>query len=352
MKRLAPITLSIIITLLTGSAFAGVKELHDWTSTAGSTIRAEFMRLEGGKVTLLSENGKQLVLRLDQLDKKSQQRAERLAELGEADPDEVEADAKYRVPLFKEGPWKGYHAVYEREKFFAAATRSGQIRVFQKVDGKRIKGKQPALFRLSPHYHVAVTEGREVVYVETDGQPTMDPDELTFKGKTAAGMTFQVTFVFEDDSIEAYGFIKDRGNVEHPTRLNVGMRFPKNKKITPDMGVEEQTKIVGDSWIKGETRDGDEVEFDFVTEVGFKKHPGMTRGMKTVTVKHADCGPHLFTFTPPEREHGHLSLWNASTIAPHAGFSVPLHRKETGNRSAKTATRVTIEQLGASKKPF
>ena len=343
MKRFAPFSMSIMVALCVASPFASAKEVHDWTSKAGSTIRAEFTRLEGGKVTLLRENGRQLVLRLDQLDAKSQQRAEKLAELGEADPEEGEVDAKYRVPLFKDGPWKGYHAVYEREKFFAAATKAGQLRIFQKVDGKRIKGAQPALFRLSPHYVALVTEGREVVFVETEGQPTMDPEELTFNGKTAAGMTFQVTFVFKDDSIEAYGFLKDRGNVEHPTRLNIGMRFPRNKAIKPDMNTEEQTVIVGDSWIKGESRDGDDVEFDFVTEVGFRKHPHMTRGLKTVTVKHADCGPHLFTFSPPEREHGHMGLWNASTIAPHAGFSVPLYRKETGDRSAKAYLRVTIE---------
>jgi hypothetical protein len=158
-----------------------------------------------------------------------------------------------------------------------------------------------------------------------------------------AGTAFQVTYLFEGDGVAAYGFLRDRGNVERPTKLHVGLRFLKNKEITPETSVEEQKEIVGDSWIKATSRDGDELEFDYVKEVGFRKHEQLVRGLKSATIKHAACGPHLIKVIPPEREHGRLSLWNASVIPPHAGYSVPLYRDDIESRSARARVRVEIE---------
>lgn len=334
------------LTLFTGQTAAAADDYHQWTSSKGTTIRAKFMRESGGKLTLLKEDGKQLVLRIDQLDAKSQKLAERLSSAPDDEPAETNADeitTDFRVPLFEEGPWKNYHAVYEGKNFFAGATKRGQVYIHMKKDGKRIPGKIPCVLRLTLHYHIDVGAQPKMLFIETDGEPAMNPKKLTFSGKNAVGTSFQVNYVFDDNGIEAYGFLRDRGGVEHPTRMHIGVRFPIHKKVTPQHTEAEITEIVGDSWIKADARTGDDLEFDYVTEIGFRKHPAMARGLNNATVKSEQCGPHLVKVTPPEREHGRLMLWNASTIAPHAGYSATLFRTETGDRSAKTSLRVDIE---------
>ncbi|MEM9478107.1 MAG: thioredoxin-like domain-containing protein [Verrucomicrobiota bacterium] len=65
-----------IISIL-GLTFAGA-DLRDWTSTAGSTLKAEYVRMIGDKVLLKKEDGDQMTVKLDQLSEEDQKFIEEL----------------------------------------------------------------------------------------------------------------------------------------------------------------------------------------------------------------------------------------------------------------------------------
>ena len=152
--------------------FSKADEFVDWTSTAGTTIKAKFVEESDGKLTLVKEGGGRLVLRLDQLDEASQKMAREFsAAQEEVEEESAEPDdgVDYSVETLKEGEWKGFHAVYEREKFIAVVERGGRMRIYMKEDGKRIRGAQPRRLKLGIHYKNGADDRSEDYLDQVEG---------------------------------------------------------------------------------------------------------------------------------------------------------------------------------------
>lgn len=99
-----PLAASAALLLLIGARGLAGEAPLSWTSTAGSTIEAGFVRLEG-TLLVLSKKGKELRVPLDQLSPESRKQAETLAWGGPSSPQWLE---KYATLLF--------HEAFEREE--------------------------------------------------------------------------------------------------------------------------------------------------------------------------------------------------------------------------------------------
>ena len=343
-KAMARLSTTLVLIFLASVGHGFAEEYLDWTSTGGITIRAKLVRDREGMEVLLGEDGKQLEIRRDQLGKASRQQLDELIAATNMKEGKTDQDGiVYKVPTFADGEWRGYHAVYEREKFVALATRSGAVHVFMKDGGKRIPEGQHFLLRFTLHYPAAVIEEPKITLVEAGGEPSVNPEKLSYIGSTDAGTTFEITYLFEDESIALYWHLRDPRSVKHPTTLRLGARFPRIKGIDPRMAEKEIEEIVGYSWIKARTEAGDDLEFDFIKDVEFTKNAEAWGGLKSASGRSEVCGPHPVKIESPNRKFGLLRLWNATQIAPHTGFSVNLYRSDPGERSSRAQIQLEIE---------
>ncbi len=332
---------TILVAVALASSLCRADDFVDWTSAKGSTIRAKFVSEEGGQVTLLKQDGRKIEIRMDQLSAKSRQLVGELTKAKSA-PTAPDSSSRYQVKTLSDVPWKGRHAVYDREKFVAVADVRGNVRVYMKKDGEALRSA-PSL-RLWPsllYYPADFVAFRDIVEVTSDAEPTRSPKKLSFSGKTKTGTTFEVTYVFEGDTIAAYGHLRDPSGIEHPTLLRLGMRFPKHEKIKFEMSASEKRALVGDSSLKAVTKDGADIEFDYLVEENLNAHAKVKEGLESVTVKPAISGPHTVKFTAPDRKYGTLRIWNASSKPPYEGFGVSVYRKDPTDRSSKA--RILLE---------
>jgi len=121
-----------------------------WTSITGSSVEAEYIGLEHGRVKLRTRDGTLTAIAEDALS--AEDRAwikEEEARLNAPAEDIRPARISEELPVFKTGDWVGYHTVYTAPNFDACLDAEGVMWIYPKEHRSRI-GKPmrlPGLFR-------------------------------------------------------------------------------------------------------------------------------------------------------------------------------------------------------------
>ncbi len=332
-------------------------ELIQWTSIAGTSVEARFVRAEGPTVILKDKNGRLMRVPVSNLSEDSQAMVDRLAGTtstgteGEATDPEAKGDllgdrngTEYKVPTITAGPWKGMHAVYDAPTFQALADGRGGVRILQKENGLL-----PGVFGyayLWPSllfYPEGELQFRKIVKVEAKQNWAKQPKKLEFEGETDTGTTFEISYEFDKEGVSLFGSVKDPNGIEDETVLRLGVRFPRYRKIEATMSEEEQRALVGDSYIEAAPAEGRKLRFDFVTRENLNGLDPVKKGLQWVKVKSILCGPGVYKVTSPDLKYGTLRLWNASSSPPYWGFGASLFRIDPGDKSSEARVTIGVE---------
>ena len=332
------------LLLLLATTLIAHADLLDWTSTKGTTIKAELITATAETVVLKTEAGKEITLKRDQLDEASQAQIDAAGGDDDDEDDPNNPEITYNVPKFTSGPWKGSHAVYECEKFIAVADERAVVKIFQKKDGARVSGTVPCYIRPAMLYYPAgETQIRKLTRVESKGDPQMQPKKLRFTGEAQSGTEFEYFYEFEEDRVICYGTIKDPRDIEEPTRLHFTVHYPGYNEITSETTGEARKKIVGESMIELKTAGGEKLDIDYLEPQNLNQIEAVKEGLSESRVLSVKCGPRVIKVTAPDSQYGTMRVFNAGVRGPYLGFGVSLNRKDFSDKSDKACLTLTLE---------
>ncbi len=353
---LLPLLLATTLGLLPIARAQGpdTEALHEWTSKAGTSVTAQFVRTEGTMVVLKREDGRVLRLALAQLSEDSQALVKSLSAAptpdGSAETEEKgeqlgeSGETEYEVPLLESGKGPGRHAVFDAPTFTAEADGRGGVRIYLKENGAPAFGKGYAyLWPSLLYYPNGELQFRKIVKVEAKQKAVNQPKKLKFEGETDSGTKFEMTYEFDEEGVSLSGAVKDPKDIEEETVLRLGARFPRYQNVEPTMSLEAQKAVVKDSYIEAAPQEGENLRFDFVTRENLNGLDAVKKGLQWVKVKSVRCGEGVFKVTAPDLKYGTLRLWNSSSTPPYWGFGASLFRKDPGDDSADAKVMIGVE---------
>ncbi len=223
---------AVVAAILGFSAAFAMADLREWTSSAGSTLKAEFVRTISDKVILKKEDGKEMTVKLSQLSKEDQEYINSLGGKSAADTAANKAKLEAAIP--------------------------------KALDGKLVKfdGKKLASFDLAESEDGA-PDFYAVYYSASWCGPckAFTPDLVKFyKAQKRRTPNFEIIFVSSDRSEEDMEAYMDEDKMEWPA-----LEFKekaKTKEITKYAGrgipclvvIDPAGEVLSDSYVDGQYR--------------------------------------------------------------------------------------------------
>lgn len=308
-----------------------------WTSLTGHQIVAELVEIEGENLVLKDQDGAKRVVRLPLLIPADQARAKELNEKRKQDTVQTKSASPDRLPVFTEGPGKGYHAVYKHEKFIAKMDSKGTITVQCLENGEPV-GKPLGIYyacdyTLRRKYHT-----RPVISYDKFPAPTMTPKLLEYEATLDGDVECCFRYEFVDNTIQLWSWLVDPHEIEPPTRSRMTIRFESTHKFPVDMYVSEQKKTLEPYTLV--------VNND---KKGIKRYPygdatqyieGPAREMFIDGPLYGNRKVSVFL---KSRNKTHITFYIYPKYAPYQGYSAFLRKSDEKSRSDNERMILTIE---------
>ncbi len=242
MKNLSLIVFILLCVLMASVNAQDLSKPRKWTSTAGSQIEASVLDIDPAKgVRLKTTNGRELTVAINLFVEADQAilRKALAAKSGTGAVSEAEAG---KLPLFKDGPWKGYNTIFEGSLYDATLNSNGTLVLHPKVNGQRIGKTLQAYLRC--HYRekdIGRWTHRPIVEFEEAPAPSHSKKgiKIELKGKFADDVSFEVVYDCDEDSISVHGSIKDPPRIKHPSIGRSRIYMMPTHKPGPEAKTEE-----------------------------------------------------------------------------------------------------------------
>lgn len=310
-----------------------------WTSSNGHEITAEFLEIKNGVVLLKDEDGATRNVRLSLLAPADQKLAQHLQEQKSAEPSAAVAQASSnRLPVFAEGPGKGFHAVYTSPNFVA------QMRPDTRVDIQCMENGAPVgkPLRLSSYHayrepKLNRTISRSIVSFDKVSEPTLTPGVLVFEGFLDDQVQFGFGVEFKGNTVQAWGWVEDPPGIERPTHYFHYFSIPAFRTFEAHVPVVEQKKALEPYWVSVKPVKGKTMEYPYGVVV-----KGWTSGVALVNVEGPAFGGRKLSFTPGHTKTGTLQPWIYPSFAPYQGYQVRLRKEEQKYRGDRCRIILTV----------
>lgn len=234
--------------LIAGTVHA---EMRTWKSSTGAELKAEFLGVERGQVTLETPAGKTMRIKLRKLSLPDQQFIKQLTGVEATAPDSksgsagpvasvASKDAK-NLPYIEGEDWiqiwagrrkirggKGRtrqsHAIYEGRKYRAVIDERGFLFVWPMNNGEKVGFP----IRMGHHCRKLNTDGsflkdddgrgvahRSVEKFIDPPAPSRNPEKVHLKGVRDDNVHWELVYEFSPDYLTAQGWVKDPGSISH-----------------------------------------------------------------------------------------------------------------------------------------
>lgn len=153
-----------------------------------------------------------------------------------------------QLPVFSEGPGKGFYALYQHRNFEARIDAEGvlhvQIREGDKPIGAPIIFNNLAVQYTSPIPTPPHTVARRMISIDLLGEPLLQPSRVVIKGMLEDNVAFYRQYDFKDNQILACGGYKDPGYLLYPSYGRLGLSFPPSHSIPPKVEQPERLLLL------------------------------------------------------------------------------------------------------------
>lgn len=312
--------------------------LRTWKSVSGKSVEAEYIDLKYGKVKLRTSDGNLITISAQSLSAEDRAWIKEEETKRNAPAEVLPPKHPYELPVFKDGEWKGYYAVYTARNFDACMDSRGVIWVYPKEKGTRV-GKPMRLYE--DCYHRDDNKEYRPVSVtafQNSPAPAMQPKTLTLAGVLTRDVPFSVTYEFSEAGIKAYGDCQDPRQIEQPTVFRLRVRIPASHTFEELGSVAEQKETLKD-WqvmatpVKGKRR----------TIAYWESVPFVWGRNRQVTIDAPVYGERKICFKSGNPKAAFVSPTLYSGKSPWQGYSVVCTKDERDISSRRLDFEIEIE---------
>lgn len=318
---------------------AGAAERQVWRAYGGHAITAEFIEIKAGAVVLKGEDGTMRQVALTLLIPEDQARAKKLDEQKRSAPSHAVAKAAAgKLPLFSEGPGKGFFAVYTHENFVAQLGADAVLRVQCMENGTAV-GKPLQVYLWSYYKDPDKKDQRRTILsFKEEYTPVIQPNRLLIEGLMKDGVQFGLGLKFKDNQIETWGWVEDPKGIAQPTECYPVCSFAKTHTFPADLLVVEQKKILAPFSMKVEPLRGKAVVHPYGDRA-----QGFNQPSKSVEILGPVFGGRKVSLSLISSKACDLRVWNRAAVAPVEGFDVRLQKEDPKSRDEKLRMILTID---------
>ncbi len=150
------------------------------------------------------------------------------------------------LPVLKEGPWQGQHAVYEGRNFRALVDAGGNLSLQCLENGNPV-GKPFSCLRLSCYYRTPKKvheQPRSVVRFDAPPAPAVQPAKILLQGVLSDDVQFKLEYEFRNNEIIAAGGCVDPQGIKYPTQFRLNTDLGPNWDIAPAVPQDERKRTL------------------------------------------------------------------------------------------------------------
>lgn len=308
-----------------------------WKSDVGTEIEAQLIANYEGSVILERRDGSRVSVALERLDEKTQEMLKGLHPVAAAN-EPLGAD----LPALKTGPWTGFHAVYQEDRFDAFLRRNGSLHILPKNKGKPILGPYPIVLRPELHYKTETGWRQRVIKQLLTTQPAQtQPQEIAYTGRTEEGVEFHFHLEFKANRVLAWGYLKDPTGLPNPTEFQIRVQVVRTHPLNDDASEAQARAAVADSAVLVKTDKG-EASLPLFEPITLQKQANL-RAPSHVSIRSNSWPERKIHIKGPEAREGQIWLWNYPGQRLFQGFSASFHKAASGADSSRSALEILIE---------
>ena len=220
MKRLDYSNTLFIMLFSMLSIFAHAAELREWTSSKGTTLKAELVSKTDSHLTLRQASGKEIALAIKQLSDADQDYLKQLVSTDQADDARPSApvtkenrrisgkEKKALLPVLHQGDGEGSFAYVEGDYYQAHIYSNGVMHIFLKdeeqtsglVDGWKMI-VEPVAYRKN---RLGTVSSLRIVEILKYGEPAENPDRVELSVMLQAGIKCELIYEFNAKGITTW----------------------------------------------------------------------------------------------------------------------------------------------------
>lgn len=316
--------------------------LRTWTSAAGVSLKAEFVSYEDGIVSVKTEDGKLMKIRVTELSKEDQEYVKKTVG-AEAAPATPPKPGPKVLPLLEGETWsevlrhgraqqkprtRWMHASVSKTDYEAWVAEDGSLYIQPRINPVEGQYQRPLRARVGTYFHPNKQGGyewRKFVRFIDPPQPVRNPREVTLTMEFETNVIVKVTYTFQSNRVEVAGELSEPDDIEYPTIGRISIGIPPSHIFSDQITVEEGTKQTAHCKLEVERLNGDDQTYDYYESTNLRgsikavEIEGHWRGRKIV-IEPADRDGrpwiHNYAGKPPFAGYGVYSQCHASEDSP------------------------------------
>lgn len=342
---IAVVVATMSLSDVRGDAVAPSAQLL-WHATSGHVLKAEFIDLKEGVVMMKGEDGQVRNVPLNLLVAEDQAIAKTLAERAAAAAIVASTPlastppaAKDRLPVFAEGPGKGFFAFYANPNFIVRVNDKAVATIIC-LEGDKPVGK-PILVKLGhsyldPETHVEVNRG--IVSFDEGYAPMLQPDSITLTGLLKDDVRFGYNLTIKDNTIQTWGWMEDPPKLKTPSVCIPSFAFSASHTFDNYMLVVDQKVVVKDMSFVGNPVSGK----TFTLPYG-DMPKGFNVPLASAEIKGPVFGSRHVSLSIKRSQAAEMRFWTLGHGPLFTGFEVRMLKKKQASREDTVQFSLTID---------
>lgn len=258
--------------------------IRTWRALSGSTVEANFVRLEGQNVILARQDGVEFRIPASKLSAGdiTYLKARVLIPADHGNPPVPPppippSDADRETPAAggsTQNELEGAYGMYEHPTFDAITDSSGAVTIYLKDRGERIAKPIKLLARITYRNPYRASK---VIELSPPEDLVRQPKMITLQGKTVdhkktrQEVTYEVSYSFEGNQVSAWGRSLADGTHKEPETLEIVAKIPSTHDIPPSTEQPERIKILKDYFLEVKGGDGGNQSYNYYTSPNFAR---------------------------------------------------------------------------------
>ena len=311
-----------------------------WHATSGHVLKAEFLGLKEGFVSMKGEDGQirnvplNLLLPADQeVAKALAARMASVAVVASAPP-----DAKDKLAVFADGPGKGSFAFYTNANFIVRVNNRAVATILCLEDGKPVGG--PITVKLGhtfldPETRVEINRG---IVSFDEAAPMLQPDSITLTGLLKDDVRFGYNLTIQGNTIQTWGWVEDPPKLKTPTLCIPAFVFSASHTFDPYMKVVDQKEAVKDLSFVAKPVSGKAL----VLQYG-DLPKGFNVPLSSAEIKGPVFGSRRLSLSIKRSQAAEMRFYSTGHGPVYAGFEVRMLKKKQASREDVVQFSLTID---------
>lgn len=310
----------------------GHAETREWTSKAGTKVKAELVKLEADKVVLKLDSGKEVTVNLVDLSEDDQKFLKQ-AETAKVETPAAAGSQRF-LPELQDGAGKGFHAVYKGDDFQAKVDKGGGMVINPIIDGK--VNEKWAINIVADIYEQKANDREKFWFVsfEEYAAAKENPEKVRLVGTRRGGTKCEVVYEFGKNYVTTW--FRAEPSDELKTKENIVYRMRHLVGKTTDMDSSE--KFAKRCKLKQTMANGDRKSYDFWEAV---KLGGDT---EEIEIGGPLVGKSKMTFTRGKSEQIKFAPYQYGEAPLTSGFAIYMYKPDPAtSEQDKEKTTITFK---------